>query len=85
MTKTDLSPPSPGADAAVSAATGDGIDDLQCAILRELGMADVDPATPAAFTKRQVDLLKIAADALGQRQPRDARQSLRALLEGNDR
>ena len=83
VTKTDLAPPSPGADAAVSAATGDGLDDLQCAILRKLGLAGVDPATPAAFTQRQVDLLKIAADALLRRQPRDARQLLRALLEEN--
>jgi tRNA modification GTPase len=49
---------------SVSAETGEGLPALRTAILEKLGLADIDPAAPAAFTQRQADLLNHAADAL---------------------
>ena len=72
----------PDADAAVSAATGDGLDALRLRILQALGLGKIDPATPAAFTPRQADLLTLAADALQNDRPAAARDALTDLLEG---
>jgi hypothetical protein len=59
--KCDLHPPD-GRDLAVSAETGDGIDALIDAVLHRLGLDDIDPTQPTAFTARQANLLDRAAD-----------------------
>jgi tRNA modification GTPase len=61
--KCDLIAPSPSADAAVSAITGEGLDGLREQIARRLGLEDWDADLPAAVTERQQDLLNRAADA----------------------
>jgi len=72
----------PGADAAVSAVTGDGLDDLAGAILRALGVGDFDPAAAAAFTRRQAGLLAAAAEAMERADaPRAADHLLRLLQQ----
>ncbi len=81
-TQCDLSPPFAGADAAVAAVTGDGLDALSRCILQSLGLAEVDPAAPAAFTRRQADLLHRAAEAIRNADPARARHALLELLEG---
>jgi tRNA modification GTPase len=60
--KTDRHPPADPAAIAVSAATGEGLDDLASAILDKLGLGDFDPAVPRAFTNRQADCLRKGAD-----------------------
>ncbi len=60
--KTDRHPPAESADVAVSAATGDGLDDLSEAILTALDLGSFDPAVPRAFTQRQADCLRRGAD-----------------------
>lgn len=77
-TKCDLCPPSRQHNAAVSAQTGKGLDELKRAILAALGLADIDPAAPMAFTPRQADLLARAAD-----QPEHAPKWLDELLTGS--
>jgi tRNA modification GTPase len=64
--KSDLAPPEGDFDLTISAETGDGLDDLRHAILTALGLADINPTAPAAFTQRHADLLTLAADALDQ-------------------
>jgi tRNA U34 5-carboxymethylaminomethyl modifying GTPase MnmE/TrmE len=64
---------------SVSAETGEGLPSLQAAILDALGLADIDPAAPAAFTQRQADLLNQAADALSV-EPVRSTSCLRELL-----
>jgi tRNA U34 5-carboxymethylaminomethyl modifying GTPase MnmE/TrmE len=62
-----------------SAETGQGIPALRTAILSALGLADIDPAAPAAFTQRQADLLTRAAEALSA-EPQRAEVYLQRLL-----
>ncbi len=62
-----------------SAETGEGLADLRAAILAALGLADIDPAAPAAFTPRQADLLNQAAEAFSA-DPSRAKTCLRKLL-----
>jgi tRNA modification GTPase len=81
-TKCDLCRPFPGAAAGVSAVTGAGLRDLAGAVLRALGLSDLDPAAAAAFTERQAGLLARAADAIDAAAGRAARAALRQLLRG---
>lgn len=80
---------------SVSAHTGCGIPVLIEAILRVLGLADIDPASPAAFTERQAVLLRSASDAFRRRSVRSSRlgrsdqldeqqKILRSLLEDDE-
>ena len=80
--KSDLARPAGDFDIAVSAATGDSLDDLRAAILTSLGLADIDPTAPAAFTPRQTDCLMVAADALDQDNDVVAANALNDLLQG---
>lgn len=68
---------------AVSSTTGEGLDELRSAILFALGLADIDPAAPAAFTQRQADCLLAAAEALDAGDTDTSEKALRALLMGN--
>ncbi|MCY2923890.1 MAG: hypothetical protein NT031_00350, partial [Planctomycetota bacterium] len=61
--QADAVAPAAGADAAVSAVTGEGLDELRLRILHELGLSHFDPCQPMAFTPRQADLLTRMADA----------------------
>lgn len=63
-----------------SAETGEGLADLRAAILSALGLADIDPATPAAFTPHQADLLTHAAEALDQGNVQTTLAAIRTLL-----
>jgi len=65
----------------VSAVTGEGIDALKNAILTKLGLCDIDPAKPRAFTERQANLLNEAAQSISQDNLAEARNSLTHLLE----
>ena len=76
-TQCDRAAPAFPADACVSGATGQGLDNLKTAILRALGVADLDPAAPMAFTDRQARLLLQAAD-----EPARSALALSELLEG---
>ena len=80
--KCDLAPPTGKFDVAVSAETGEGLDKLSRVILAALDLAGIDPAAPAAFTQRQVDLLVAAAVALDAGDISGPRQHLLALLHG---
>jgi len=65
--KCDLSEkPSVGAncDVAISAITGQGMEQLRYAIVQRLGLAGFGPGAPAAFTAGQAALLNAAADAI---------------------
>jgi tRNA modification GTPase len=61
-TKCDICAPAGTFDVAVSARTEQGMDELKSAILRALGLADIDPTAPMAFTERQAELLRQAAE-----------------------
>jgi len=80
--KADVCPPAAGADVAISAATGQGLDELRGRILDMLGLEGVNPSTPMAFTDRQVSLLNRAADAMENGDASAARAVLLELLEG---
>jgi len=73
--------PAGGADVAVSAVTGQGMDQLRAAILRALDLADVRPTRPMAFTPRQEKLLRESAASLSAGRSDPARAALSALLE----
>jgi len=76
----DLHPPAGAYDAAVSARTGEGLDELAGRVLGALGLADLDLAAPAAFTERQAGLLLRAADALAEGQDGALGAAVRDLL-----
>ena len=76
--KSSLSPFS----AVISAETGDGVDNLRAAILTALGLANIDPTAPAAFTPRQADCLMVAADALDRDNDVVVANALNDLLQG---
>ena len=61
-TKCDACEPTGKFDVAVSARTEQGMEELKAAILRSLGLADIDPTAPMAFTQRQAELLHLAAE-----------------------
>jgi tRNA modification GTPase len=61
-TKCDALAPAGEFDVAVSAHTEQGMEELKAAILRALGLADIDPTAPMAFTQRQAELLRQAAE-----------------------
>ena len=63
-TKCDLHPHIRQADACISADTGEGIGSLRKAIRNALGLADLNPCSPLAFTARQADYLTQAAESL---------------------
>jgi len=67
-------------DVAISARTGEGLDELTGRVLRALGLDGIDPGAPAAFTPRQADCLHRAADALQAHRPDSARDALATLL-----
>jgi len=67
---------------AVSSTTGEGLDELRSAILSALGLADIDPTVPAAFTERQADLLTAAAEGVASDDAGAAHDALRTLLMG---
>ncbi len=75
-------PPSPDADLAVSSVTGEGLDELRTAVLVAIGLDNIDPTAPAAFTQRQADLLNLAADATDADKPDFAERQLDLLLRG---
>ncbi|RPI61706.1 MAG: GTP-binding protein [Planctomycetaceae bacterium] len=73
--KCDITPPPADGSIAVSAHTGQGLAQLKHAILQSLGLADIDPIPPRAFTARQAELLRTCA------QPAATAERLRQLLE----
>jgi tRNA modification GTPase len=75
-TKCDAFAPAGRFDVAVSAHTEQGMEELKAAILRALGLADIDPTAPMAFTERQAELLRQAAE-----HPDRAAGLMRQLLE----
>jgi len=64
----------------ISAVTGAGLDTLKAAIAKAIGLTNFDPATPRAFTDRQADLLRQAADAIEADDSATARDTLNQLL-----
>ena len=80
--KCDLYPACDPHDAAVSALTGQGLDDLARRVVAALGLDGFDPAAPAAFTKRQHDLLIQAAEAAEAGRSEAAGSFLTVLLAG---
>ena len=76
--KCDVAPAMPHADVCLSARTGEGLDGLRRAALAAMGLGEIDPAAPMAFTRRQANLLAAAADALD-------RQHTPAALDAMDR
>ncbi len=83
-TQCDRLPPSDDADAAVSAVTGEGLDELRRRVREALGVAGFDASRGAAFTERQRSLLEAAADALQRGDAGKAQALLVELLEGGD-
>ena len=75
-TQCDACTPTGKYDVAVSAHTEQGMEELKAAILLTLGLADIDPTAPMAFTERQAGLLNQAAQ-----QPDQAAGLMRQLLE----
>ena len=76
------SPASPCSRAmGVSSRTGAGLPELRAAIRRRLGLADIDPAAPMAFTERQAELLSASACCLERGELAAARERLLAILE----
>ena len=67
-------------EAVVSAETGEGLDELARSILTALGLARLDPATPAAFTKRQAELLIAAAEGADAENGPAAKEYIERLL-----
>jgi tRNA modification GTPase len=61
-TKCDAYAPVGDFDVALSAHTEQGMEELKAAILGALGLADIDPTAPRAFTERQAELLHQAAE-----------------------
>jgi len=80
-TKCDLRPPEGTFDAAVSALTGEGLKALGKAVLRALALEGFDPAAPAAFTRRQADLMSASAAALEKTDLPAASRHLTELLQ----
>lgn len=83
--QADRVPPAAGADVAVSALTGEGLDALRRRILDELDLSHFDPARPMAFTPRQADLLTQMAAALDARDDRAGEDLTREFLSGEVR
>ncbi len=81
-TKCDVAQPTGQSDACVSALTGEGLDQLKRAVLREIGLDGFDPASPMGFTQRQADLLTAAADAMDRHCGETAQKHLQQLLTG---
>ncbi|MCJ7544311.1 MAG: 50S ribosome-binding GTPase [Phycisphaerae bacterium] len=82
--KSDLAPAPAGfAGLAVSAQRNEGLDALKQAILAALGLAEVDPHRPMAFTPRQAKLLTGAAGALDTGDTATAGRRLGELLTGS--
>lgn len=61
--KADITPPVEAADVAVSAQTGEGLEDLRKAVVAKLFPDGFEPTQPRAFTQRQARLLAQAANA----------------------
>ena len=80
--KCDIRPAEASADVAVSAHTGQGLAELKSQILRRLGLEHFEPAAPMAFTSRQAQLLKQAAEAIDGGRAQLAEELLRELLGG---
>ena len=80
--KCDRARPVGPFDAFVSAHAGEGLAELAEAVLNALGLANIDPAAPAAFTQRQARLLLTAADAMDRNNAPAARELLNTLLLG---
>jgi len=78
--KCDVLSPARDAICAVSAVTGQGMDELRKAIRAALGLDGVNPAAPMAFTQRQAALLDQAGGALQHHQRHGAAEALRRLL-----
>jgi tRNA modification GTPase len=83
-TKRDLGAPAGQADVCVSAHTGEGLDELRAAVLRALGLGDLDASRTTVFTERQASLLLAAADATDRGRAGDAAKALVELLEGKE-
>jgi len=83
--KADACPPGADCGLAVSATTGRGIDRLKRAVIEALGLADVDPSAPMAFTTRQARLLEAAAENLDAAKPQGAQRGLTDLLLQQER
>ena len=82
-TKLDVGPAEAACDAAVSAKTGAGLDELKQAILQATGLSDFQASAPRAFTERQSELLAAAAEAIDRADASRAGELLVELLEGS--
>ncbi|MFP4355302.1 MAG: GTPase [Phycisphaerae bacterium] len=79
-TQIDRVEPFDGCDVAISAETGEGMEDLSRAILAKLGLDQIDPARARAVTARQAQLLGAAAGAIHEGHFAAARRDLNELL-----
>ena len=80
--KCDLCPPTAEADIAVSARTGEGLDELGRAIVAALGLDGIEPGAPMAFTQRQATRLTEAAAGFDDGDTGAVRTALEGLLRG---
>jgi tRNA U34 5-carboxymethylaminomethyl modifying GTPase MnmE/TrmE len=81
-TKSDTAAPIDPFEIALSVETDAGLDALAEAILSRVGLGEIDPATPMAFTARQRDLLLTAADKIKSGDIPAAHQTLTTILRG---
>ena len=80
--KCDIRTDVAGADVAVSARTGQGLDELSRAIVAALGLGGIQPDAPMAFTQRQARLLAEASAGLDGGDLLAAEAALGRLLRG---
>ncbi len=81
--KCDVLEPTGLGDLAVSAETLAGIDALRRAIRDNLGFADFDPTAAMAFTVRQADYLRTAAESLDRSDWAGAQSAMDNLLKAD--
>jgi tRNA U34 5-carboxymethylaminomethyl modifying GTPase MnmE/TrmE len=80
--KADAKTPRGDFDVAVSAASGEGMEQLGHEILQTLRLFNFDPCEPHAFTARQVGLLRASAQAIEHGQMALAGNNLTQMLVG---
>ncbi len=82
--KADLSPPPDDKYTAVSATDQTGLEELRSRVLAEIGLGDFDASDAMAFTPRQAELLRRAAEAMRRGDEQETKTALKCLLEDEE-
>ena len=82
--KCDIHGATGGRDLAVSAVTGQGLEELRRAMRTALALDEIDPTAAMAFTERQAALLHCAAEAMRSGEQARAARALHELLAGGE-